>query len=147
MAACEIVLTREALDPPRVENAVRVAGAGAVVAFTGATRDTHLGRGVLRLEYEAQETLARRLLEKLAAQAAEKFGLLGCAIHHRLGRLEIGELSVVIAVSSAHRGNAFDGCRFLIDTLKTTIPIWKKEYYADGSPPQWVGPDGKVVEV
>jgi molybdopterin synthase catalytic subunit len=99
------------------------------------------------LEYEAQEPLALKMLERLRTQAMERFGLLHAAVYHRLGTVEIGAASVVIAVSAAHRGAAFDGCRFLIDALKTSVPIWKKEYYADGPAPEWVGPDGNVVQI
>lgn len=142
-----VLLTREALDPAAVARSVERPEAGAVVTFAGTTRNVHEGKPVLRLEYEAQEKLAEKALEKLCAEAVKKFMLAAAAIHHRLGTLEIGEASVVIAVSSAHRGAAFDGCRYLIDTLKTTIPIFKKEYYAGGVEPVWVGPDGKPVQV
>lgn len=142
-----IVLTRAALDARALERLVADPGAGAVVSFVGLTRDHHLGRRVLGLEYEAHEILAKKMLEKLRDEAIQRFGLVRAAIHHRLGRVEIGEASVVIAVSSAHRAAAFDGCRFLIDALKTNVPIWKKEFYADGSAPEWVGPDGNPVSI
>ena len=90
--------------------------------------------------HRAAEALARKALERLCGEAREKFGLAAAAVWHRLGRLEVGEASVVIAVSAAHRGAAFDGCRYLIDTLKTTVPFFKKEHYADGGEPPWVGP-------
>jgi len=140
-------LTREVINVAAVEARVATPAAGAVVTFTGATRREHLGKAVLHLEYEAHEALAQKTLETLAREAVQKFGLSGVAIKHRLGRLEIGEVSVAIAVSSAHRAAAFEGCRWLIDTLKTRVPVFKKEYYADGSEPQWVGPDGKPVLV
>ena len=117
-----------------------------MLTFTGTTRNTHGGKQVEYLEYEAHETLAKAMIEKLSAESREKFGLIRVLIQHRLGRVDIGEASVVIAVSSAHRGAAYEGSRWLIDQLKTTIPIFKKEYYADGSTPVWVGPDGKAVE-
>lgn len=142
-----VLLTREPLDPAAVERSVERPQAGAVVAFVGTTRNVHAGKAVLHLEYEAQETLARKALEALCAEATEKFGLSAAAVHHRLGKLEIGEASVAIAVSAPHRGPAFEGCRYLIDTLKTSIPIFKKEHYADGSAPEWVGPDGKPVRL
>jgi len=138
-------ISRRKLNVKAIEASVAIPRTGAVVTFIGLTRDEHSGRRVLTLEYEAQETLALQMLKDLADEAISKFGLTGVAVHHRLGRVKIGEASVVIAVSSAHRGAAFDGCRYLIDTLKTTVPIFKKEYYADGSPPEWVGPDGKPV--
>ena len=141
------LLTRERLDPQAVEQLVSDNAAGAVVTFAGLTRDHHLGRGVLSLEYEAHEPLALKQLEQLRATALERFKLTRAAVYHRLGKVEIGEASVVIAVSSEHRAAAFEGCRFLIDELKNTVPIWKKEYYADGSEPEWVGPDGKPVKI
>lgn len=140
-------LTRDTLDAKVVQTAVERPAAGAVNVFIGTTRNTHAGKEVLRLEYEAQETLAVKAMERICAEALNKHSLEAAAIVHRLGTLEIGEASVVIAVSSGHRGESFDGCRFLIDTLKQTVPIWKKEYYADGSEPVWVGPDGKPVHI
>lgn len=140
------VLVRHALDVREFERVVSDDGAGAVLTFTGTTRNTHGGKKVEYLEYEAHETLATVMIEKLGAEAREKFGLIRVVIQHRLGRVDIGEASVAIAVSSAHRGAAYEGSRWLIDQLKTTIPIFKKEYYTDSSPPVWVGPDGKAVE-
>lgn len=142
-----VLLTRKPLDPAALERSVERPAAGAVVTFVGTTRNVHAGKAVLHLEYEAQESLARKALEALCAEATEKFGLSAAAVHHRLGRLEIGEASVTIAVSSPHRGAAFEGCRYLIDMLKTSVPIFKKEHYADGSAPEWVGPDGRPVKL
>jgi len=147
LAIPNCALTREAIVPADVEASVQDAAAGAVVSFIGTTRNEHLGRRVLYLEYEAHEALALKTMTALCGEAREKFGLLKVALRHRLGRLEIGEASVVIAVSAAHRGAAFDGCRFVIDKLKTSVPIWKKEIYADGSTPAWVGPDGQPVKI
>ena len=142
-----VLITRQPLDPGVVEMEVRDSSSGAVVTFVGVTRNQHAGRNVQGLEYEAHEAMAGRMLQKLCEEAIQKFGLVRVRIHHRLGRLHVGDPSVVIAVSSPHRGAAFDGCRYLIDTLKATIPIFKKEHYADGSEPQWVRPDGKTVEI
>jgi molybdopterin synthase catalytic subunit len=142
-----VALIHKTLDVARIEAAVADPGAGAIVTFIGTTRNSHLGREVLHLEYEAHPTLAQKALQTLAADAARRFSLIKVCVQHRLGRVDIGQASVVIAVSSAHRGAAFDGCRYLIDTLKTSVPIWKKEFYADGSTPQWVGPDGKPVAI
>ena len=142
-----ILLTRAPLDASALEALVADPSAGAVVSFIGLTRNNHLGRRVLGLEYEAHEVIAAKMLEKLRAEAVDRFGLVRAAIHHRLGHIEIGEASVAIAVSSRHRTAAFDGCRFLIDELKTTVPIWKKEFYADNSAPEWVGPDGKPITI
>ena len=142
----QVVLTRAALESSAIARSVERPEAGAVVLFTGATRNRHEGAQVRCLEYEAQEVLARKALEELLRQAHARFEITAAAIHHRLGRLELGEASVVIAVSAAHRGPAFAACRFLIDALKTSVPIWKKEHFADGRAPVWVGPDGKPVD-
>jgi MoaE-MoaD fusion protein len=106
---------------------------GAAVVFEGVVRNQTRGRRTLYLDYEAYEAMALQELEALASQALEKFQVRDVAIVHRLGRLEIGETSVLIVVVSAHRGPAFDACRWIIDTLKRTVPIWKKEYFEDGA--------------
>ena len=106
---------------------------GAIVVFDGIVRDNSRGRKTRYLEYEAYEDMALRQLERLAAQALADFAIRDLAIVHRLGRIEIGESSVLIAVFSAHRAAAFDACRWLIDTLKKTVPIWKKEFFEDGA--------------
>jgi molybdopterin synthase catalytic subunit len=106
---------------------------GAVAAFEGIVRNHSRGRATLYLEYEAYAPMALAKMREIAAQAREKFAIHRVAIIHRLGRMEIGEASVLIAVSAAHRAAAFDACRFAIDTLKHTVPIWKKEFFADGS--------------
>jgi molybdopterin synthase catalytic subunit len=111
--------------------------AGAVATFVGTVRRSSRGRDVLYLEYEAYKEMAEPLLEQLAVELTAKHGLSKVAIHHRTGRVEIGEASVVIAVSAPHRGAALDACREAIDTLKTTIPLWKKEVYAGGE--EWIG--------
>jgi len=111
--------------------------AGAVATFVGTVRRSSRGRDVLYLEYEAFAEMAEPMLARLADELTTRHGLCKVAIHHRIGRVEIGEASVVIAVSATHREAALDACREAIDTLKTTIPLWKKEYYEDGS--QWIG--------
>jgi molybdopterin synthase catalytic subunit/molybdopterin converting factor small subunit len=111
--------------------------AGAVATFVGTVRRTSRGRDVEFLEYEAFEEMAEPMLARLATELKEKHGLCEVAIHHRVGRVEIGEASVVIAVSAPHRSAALDACREAIDTLKTTIPLWKKEVYAGGE--EWIG--------
>ena len=142
-----VVLTRAPLDTQAVQRLVADTSAGAIVMFIGITRDSHLGRRVIGLEYEAHEALALKMLERLRSSALERFQLTQAAVYHRLGKVAIGEASVIIAVSSVHRAAAFEGCRFLIDELKTAVPIWKKEYFADGSDPHWVGPDGRPVSI
>ena len=101
--------------------------------FEGVVRNQTRGRRTLYLDYEAYEEMALRQMETLAEQALRQFAVRDLALVHRLGRLEIGETSVLIVVASAHRAAAFDACRWLIDTLKRTVPIWKKEYFEDGA--------------
>ena len=107
--------------------------AGAIDIFVGTVRNQTKGKVVTHLEFEAYETMAISELEKIKAQAIEKWPVLNLAIYHAVGRLEIGEVPVVIAVSTAHRQAAFEACKFIIDTLKETVPIWKREFYEDGS--------------
>jgi molybdopterin synthase catalytic subunit/molybdopterin converting factor small subunit len=111
--------------------------AGAVASFVGTVRGHSRGRDVVHLEYEAYEEMAEPMLARLGDGLMERHGLCAVAIHHRLGRVEIGEASVVIAVSAPHRSAALDACREAIETLKTTIPLWKKEVYAGGE--EWIG--------
>jgi molybdopterin synthase catalytic subunit len=127
-------------DPLDVSAAVAEVAAdeaGGIATFVGTVRKSSRGRDVDYLEYEAFEEMAEPMLSRLAADLEEKHGLCGVAIHHRVGRVEIGEASVVIAVSAPHRAAALDACREAIDTLKTTIPLWKKEVYAGGE--EWIG--------
>jgi molybdopterin synthase catalytic subunit len=105
---------------------------GALALFVGVVRDHNKGRPVLHLEYEGYEEMALQELGTIAAEARRLFPVTQVRIVHRLGRLEIGEASVAVAVTSPHRAQAFDACRFAIDMLKKTVPIWKKEFYADG---------------
>jgi molybdopterin synthase catalytic subunit len=106
---------------------------GAIVTFAGIVRDNSRGRRTLFLDYEAYEDMALAQMQDLARQAVEKYGVRDVLLIHRLGRLQVGETSVFIAVASAHRAQAFDACRWLIDTLKRTVPIWKKEQFEDGA--------------
>jgi MoaE-MoaD fusion protein len=106
---------------------------GALVIFDGVARNHTRGRTTLYLDYEAYEPMALQELRRLADEALKKFAVRNLALVHRLGRIEIGESSVLIAVYSAHRAAAFDACRWLIDTLKKRVPIWKKEYFEDGA--------------
>lgn len=106
---------------------------GALCLFAGIVRNENKGKAVLYLEYEAYEDMALSLMEEIAAEARRKWPITDLRMVHRLGRLEIGEASVAVAVASPHRAEAFAACRFLIDTLKAQAPIWKREYYADGS--------------
>jgi molybdopterin synthase catalytic subunit len=106
---------------------------GAVCLFVGVVRNENGGRRVRYLEYEAYEDMALPLMEQIAAEALQRWPLTGVRMVHRLGRLEIGEPSVAVAVTSPHRPEAFAACRYAIDTLKASVPIWKKEFYEDGS--------------
>jgi MoaE-MoaD fusion protein len=125
------------LDVAAVVHEVEDPEAGAIASFVGTVRRRSRGRDVLHLEYEAYEEMAEPMLARLGAELIERHGLCGVAIHHRLGRVEIGQASVVIAVSAPHRSAALDACREAIETLKTSIPLWKKEVYAGGE--EWIG--------
>jgi molybdopterin synthase catalytic subunit len=105
---------------------------GGIDMFIGTVRNATKGKVVTRLEFEAYETMALREMEKIASQVVEKWPLQKILIHHRTGVLQIGEIPVIIAVAAAHRAAAFDACRYIIDTLKETVPIWKKEIFEDG---------------
>ncbi len=127
------LLTHEPIDAPRIVASAKQGEDGAVVVFDGIVRNQTRGRETLYLDYEAYEEMARKQIDELARQARNQFGVRHVTIVHRLGRLQIGESSVLIVVASAHRAQAFDACRWLIDTLKKTVPIWKKETFADGA--------------
>jgi MoaE-MoaD fusion protein len=126
-------LVREPIDCAGVQQAMKAGGDGAVCVFDGIVRDNTRGRATLHLDYEAYEEMALRQMGELREQAIEKFGVRDAAIVHRLGRLVVGETSVLIVVASAHRGAAFEACRWVIDTLKKTVPIWKREQFVDGA--------------
>jgi len=128
---CQLV--REPIDPEPLIRHVRAPEDGAIVTFDGFVRNQSHNRSTLYLDYEAYESMALSKMREIAAELHEKYRIHRVAIVHRLGRLEIGETSVFIAVSAPHRAAAFDACRFAIDTLKRTVPIWKKEYFEDGA--------------
>ena len=129
----EVRIVREPIDTEAVVGRLKRPADGAAVIFDGVVRDNSRGRRTLYLDYEAYEAMALKQMEALAVEARVRFGVRGASIVHRLGRLEIGETSVLIVVASAHRGAAFEACRWIIDTLKKTVPIWKKEYFEDGA--------------
>jgi molybdopterin synthase catalytic subunit/molybdopterin converting factor small subunit len=131
------LVTGEPLDVSAVVREVETEDAGAVATFLGTVRRRSRGRAVLYLEYEAYEEMAEEMLAGLAAELTERHALCAVAIHHRTGRVEIGEPSVAIAVSAPHRHAALTACREAIDTLKETIPLWKKEVYEGGE--EWIG--------
>ncbi len=139
-----IELTDQAIQVDRLLRDVADPRAGAIVLFLGVVRDNARGRRVKHLTYEAYEALARRECEKIAAVMHERWPVTRVAIVHRTGRLEIGEASVVIAVSAPHRAAALDAGRFAIDTLKQTVPIWKKEVWEGGE--AWVGAEPSASE-
>jgi len=126
-------IVREGIDTQTMLDGIKRPEDGAVVLFEGVVRNHTRGRQTLYLNYEAYEEMALKQMEELAERALTQFPVRDVALAHRLGRLEIGETSVLIVVASAHRGAAFDACRWLIDTLKRTVPIWKKEYFVDGA--------------
>ena len=126
-------ILREKIDAPAIVEAIKRPEDGAVAVFEGIVRNHSRNRRTLYLDYEAYEPMALKKLQELAEQALARFTVRGVTIVHRLGRLEIGETSVLIAVASEHRGAAFEACRWLIDTLKKTVPIWKKEHFEDGA--------------
>jgi molybdopterin synthase catalytic subunit len=126
-------LVRECIVPHDIVPAMERAEDGAIVIFDGVVRNHSRNRKTLYLEYEAYEAMALTKLQELVAEAVRRFAIRNVALVHRLGHLEIGESSVLIAVFSAHRAPAFEACRWLIDALKRTVPIWKKEYFEDGA--------------
>jgi molybdopterin synthase catalytic subunit len=126
-------LVREPVDMATLARQVHTPEDGAVVTFDGFVRNESHNRATLYLEYEAYESMALTKMREIGMQLHEKYRIHRVVMVHRLGRLEIGETSVFIAVSAPHRAAAFDACRFAIDTLKRTVPIWKKEYFADGA--------------
>jgi len=130
-------LTAEPLSLDAVVGEVQREEAGAIASFLGTVRNRSRGRDVLYLEYEAYEGMAEETMAELARELGERHDLLAVAVHHRVGRVEIGEPSVAIAVSSPHRAAALAACKEAIDTLKQTVPLWKKEVYRGGE--EWIG--------
>lgn len=129
-------LTTDVLDPRTLEELVRTDADGAVCTFTGAVRDHAEGHPVTDMDYEAYPGMAEAEMERIAHDAIDRFGVTAVAAVHRLGHLSIGDASVVVSVSAPHRAAAIDACRYVMDTLKAEVPIWKKEHGPDGS--EWV---------
>jgi molybdopterin synthase catalytic subunit len=127
-----VALTTAPLDVQALSAAVAAQGDGSVVTFAGLVRNHNLGRRVLFLEYEAYEPLAVKALERIVAEAREAWPDTRMALHHRVGRLEIGEASVAIAAASPHRANAYAACRYAIERVKQIVPIWKREHFEGG---------------
>jgi molybdopterin synthase catalytic subunit len=142
-------LTRDPIQGDALIAAIKHGEDGAVVVFDGIVRNNTRGRQTLYLDYEAYEEMAEKQMRELACEAVRQFAVRQGILVHRLGRLEVGETSVLIVVASAHRAQAFEACRWLIDTLKKTVPIWKKETFADGA--VWAAgepfPAGLAVEL
>jgi molybdopterin synthase catalytic subunit len=126
-------IVRERINTAAVLEKIKLGDDGAALVFEGTVRNNTRGRKTIYLDYEAYEAMALQQMEELAVQALDQFKIRDVAIVHRLGRLEIGETSVLIVVASAHRGAAYEASRWLIDTLKRKVPIWKKEYFVDGA--------------
>ncbi len=130
-------ITSEPLSVDPLVEAVLTDADGAVVTFVGTVRNHHMGRQVVALEYEAYAEMAEAEMRRIGIEMIEKHGLHGIAMRHRVGRMGVGEISVIIAASSPHRQEAFAACSEALDMLKATVPVWKKEYFEDGE--VWVG--------
>ena len=131
-----IEITDQPLDSERVTKLIRRDSNGAVVTFLGTTRDHFEGKRVLRLEYEAYYEMALKKLEEIRREMQEEFGVEDVAISHRTGVVDIGDISLIVAVAAPHRKEAFYACHKVVDRVKEVVPIWKKEVYEDGS--RWV---------
>jgi molybdopterin synthase catalytic subunit len=126
-------ITAEPIDPEALKRALEAEAAGACVTFEGWVRDHNEGAAVNALEYEAHRTIAEKEGAKILEEARQRFAVLAVRCEHRVGKLAIGDCAVWVGVSSAHRGAAFDACRYVIDETKARVPIWKKEHYRDGA--------------
>lgn len=136
-------VTHDPLDPQPLVESVRRDESGAVALFYGVVRNENMGRNVRYLEYDAYPQMAIKKMEEVAAEVRAKFAVTGVGVLHRIGRLEIGETSLLVAVSSAHRAEAFDACHYAVDRIKQMVPIWKKEVWDDGE--EWI--EGHVPDV
>jgi molybdopterin synthase catalytic subunit len=144
MAARMLAVTANPLNLEALVSAVAASSGrhGAVASFLGVVRDNNLGRRVTHLEYEAYEPLAVRVFERIAAEAGERWPQVSVALHHRTGRLAIGEASVAIAAGSPHRADAFAACRYVIERVKQIAPIWKHEFFEGGD--SWI--EGAIAD-
>jgi molybdopterin synthase catalytic subunit len=136
-------ITSEPLDPAPLVAAVRRDESGAVALFYGVVRNENMGRGVLYLEYDAYPEMALKKMREVADEVRAKFPITDIGITHRTGRLEIGETSLLVAVSSGHRKEAFEACHYAVDRIKQIVPVWKKEVWEDGE--EWI--EGHVPDV
>jgi len=136
-------IVRTPIDLDEVLRSVKSPEAGAIDIFIGTTRNHSNGKEVLSLEYEVYEPMALKLMEAIVAEAHRRWTINRIAIVHRVGKVEIGEASVIVGVSAPHRREAFEACRYAIDALKKDVPIWKKEFFADGE--IWVGSQSDIL--
>ncbi len=139
-AGYDLLLTEEPLSLDRAFAYLRDGDVGGIVLFIGTVRRVNEGRKVVRLDYEAQATLALNELEKIAKAMLERWPLNKVVLHHRIGSLSVGDLAVIVGASAGHRAEAFEACRYGIDTLKESVPIWKKEYGDEGG--YWIADPG-----
>ena len=133
----DVEITRGVIDSQELVNAVKLASNGAIILFEGTTRDSTNGKRVLRLEYEADEPMAKKVIEQVVTETMVRFGIAQMAIRHRIGPLEIGDVSLVVATGSPHRLEGFLAAQYAVDRIKHIVPVWKKEFFEDGS--VWVG--------
>ena len=145
MEAQRILITDQPLDPEAVTARVLAPANGGVVTFLGTTRNDTEGRRVLYLEYEAYPEMAEKELLRLFRELEERWGVTDVAVAHRLGHLEIGDVSMVVVVAAPHRKEAFAACWHAVDRIKETVPIWKKEFFEDGA--VWVGCGAEAHEM
>ncbi|MDZ7727719.1 MAG: molybdenum cofactor biosynthesis protein MoaE [Dehalococcoidia bacterium] len=138
-------VTPEELRVDEATAAIANPAAGAINVFLGVVRNENQGRAVHYLEYDAYPEMAEKVMKEIADEACERFGLLDCAILHRTGRLEIGETSLVVAISCGHRAESFEGGHWLVNEIKRRVPVWKKEVWTDGE--EWIeGPESLGVQ-
>ena len=130
------LVTREVLDAERIAEEVRDPASGAIALFYGVVRNNNLGRTVEYLEYDAYPPLAQRMMAEIAAEVRARWEVTGVAIHHRTGRLGIGEASLLVAVAAPHRAAAFEACHYCVDRVKQIVPVWKKEVWQGGE--SWI---------
>jgi molybdopterin synthase catalytic subunit len=137
-------VTADALDTKAITQSIHKSEYGAVVTFEGVVREENLGREVAYLVYDAYVPMVEAEMERIAIEAEQKWGSMGVSMSHRTGRLEIGEVSIVVAVSTGHRKESFESCRYIVDQIKARVPIWKKEVWEDGE--EWIGIPGSSAE-
>ena len=145
MENSRILITTDPLDAESVTNLVKSTSNGSVVTFEGTTRDETSGRKVVRLEYEAYPEMAEKTFQQIFDEVLGQWGLNHVAVAHRIGRLELGETSLLVAVAAPHRAEAFAITMYVVERIKEIVPIWKKEFFEDGS--VWVGSAGTAPQI